>query len=205
MACSLEKYHSDNVFFARSNSVYAYNTLADFYTDANGYLANPNRTTSPVTLRRFQVQYMNLPGLSKPLQPLEAWYYGGYVQDQWHVQIEHDDHGRRSRRHAAVREHGVRQPERRRADVPRREGQQRVHTTAANCPMRNRSGRRAWASTGTSTRIRRHRFAAARGIFTGKPAYVWISNQIGNTGLLTGNIQEDNITTRPFNPNPRFY
>ena len=28
----------------------------DFYTDANGYLANPNRTTSPVTLRRFQVR-----------------------------------------------------------------------------------------------------------------------------------------------------
>jgi hypothetical protein len=34
---------------------------------------------------------------------------------------------------------------------------------------------------------------------------VWISNQIGNQGVLTGNIQEDNITTRPFNPNPRAY
>ena len=74
------------MFFPRSNSAYAYNSLADFYTDANDYLANPNRTTSPVTLRRFQVQYMNLPGLDKPLQPLEAWYVGGYVQDQWHVQ-----------------------------------------------------------------------------------------------------------------------
>jgi hypothetical protein len=59
---SLEKYHSDNVFFARSNSAYAYNTLADFYADANDLLANPNRTTSPITLRRFQVQYSNLPG-----------------------------------------------------------------------------------------------------------------------------------------------
>ena len=34
-----------------SQSVYTYNSLADFYTDANDYLANPNRTTSPVTLR----------------------------------------------------------------------------------------------------------------------------------------------------------
>ena len=24
------------------------------------------------------------------------------------------------------------------------------------------------------------------GIFTGKPLFVWISNQIGNTGVLTG-------------------
>ena len=24
------------------------------------------------------------------------------------------------------------------------------------------------------------------GVFTGRPLYVWISNQIGNTGVLTG-------------------
>ena len=47
---SLERYESENVFFPGSQSVYVYNSLADFYTDANGYLANPNRTTSPVTL-----------------------------------------------------------------------------------------------------------------------------------------------------------
>ena len=34
------------------------------------------------------------------------------------------------------------------------------------------------------------------GIFTGPPAYVWISNQIGNTGVLTGFEQLDN-TTQP--------
>ena len=34
------------------------------------------------------------------------------------------------------------------------------------------------------------------GIFTGRPAYVWISNQIGNTGVLTGFEQLDNTTTR---------
>ena len=32
------------------------------------------------------------------------------------------------------------------------------------------------------------------GVFTGKPAYVWISNQLGNTGVLTGFIQDDNTT-----------
>jgi hypothetical protein len=49
------------------------------------------------------------------------------------------------------------------------------------------------------------------GVFTGKPAYVWISNQIGTTGVLTGfddfrspgaNAQ---MALRPFNPDPHRY
>ena len=45
------------------------------------------------------------------------------------------------------------------------------------------------------------------GVFTGRPAYVWISNQVGNTGMLTGfSIARcDNTTTRPFNPDPDRY
>ena len=43
------------------------------------------------------------------------------------------------------------------------------------------------------------------GVFTGPPAYVWISNQIGNTGVLTGFEQFDNVRTRPWNPNPDAY
>jgi hypothetical protein len=43
------------------------------------------------------------------------------------------------------------------------------------------------------------------GIFTGPPAYVWISNQIGNTGVLTGFDTISNTTARPFNPDPNAY
>ena len=44
------------------------------------------------------------------------------------------------------------------------------------------------------------------GVFTGKPAYVWISNQLGNTGVLTGQHPATTTrTTRPFNPNPTRY
>ena len=49
-----------------------YNSLEDFYTDARDFLANPTRTTSPVTLRRFKVRDSNVPNLDKPLQPLQA-------------------------------------------------------------------------------------------------------------------------------------
>ena len=80
-----ERYDSTNVFFPGSQSVYVYNSLADFYTDANDYLANPNRTMSPVSLRRFQVRWSNIPGQDEPLQPLEVLYAGAYAQDEWAV------------------------------------------------------------------------------------------------------------------------
>ena len=41
------------------------------------------------------------------------------------------------------------------------------------------------------------------GVFTGKPAYVWISNQIGNTGVLTGFIQDENVTNASVQSQPR--
>jgi hypothetical protein len=43
------------------------------------------------------------------------------------------------------------------------------------------------------------------GVFTGRPAYVWISNQIGNNGVLTGFEELNNVTNRPFNPDPSAY
>ena len=70
-----EKFHSDNSFYFGIQSAYSYNTLADFYADANGYLANPNRTVSPVTPANFQVKYLLQPGqTTPPLQPLDVRY-----------------------------------------------------------------------------------------------------------------------------------
>ena len=43
------------------------------------------------------------------------------------------------------------------------------------------------------------------GLFSGKPPYVWISNQIGNTGVLYGFIDTRNTTAYPFNPDPDRY
>jgi hypothetical protein len=43
------------------------------------------------------------------------------------------------------------------------------------------------------------------GLFTGPPLYVWISNQLGNTGVLIGEVLVDNTTAFPFNTNPDRY
>ncbi len=200
---STERYRSENVFFPGAQSVYVYNSLADFYTDANGYLANPNRTTSPVTLRRFQVRWMNIPGLEKPLQPLEVWYSGAYVQDEWAV---------RSNLKVTA---GVRVDTAMFGDTGfansnadslsfRDENGAAVQYSTAKLPDASllwspRVGIN-WAPNEGRTQIR-----GGTGVFTGRPAYVWISNQIGNTGVLTGFEQLDNTTARPFNPNPNKY
>ncbi len=117
---SVEKYHSENVFFPGKQSAYVYNTLSDFYTDLNGYLANPNRTTSPVSLRRFQVRYTNIPGQEKPIQPLAVWYVGRLRAGRVAAEAERDAHGRPPHGRPEVRRHRLRQPQRGRADVPGR-------------------------------------------------------------------------------------
>ena len=58
-----------------------------------------------------------------------------------------------------------------------------------------------WAASGN----RNLQVRGGTGIFTAPPAYVWISNQIGNTGVLTGFLDQTNTTAFPWNPDPNKY
>lgn len=215
---SAERYESENVFFPGSQSVYVYNSLADFYTDANDYLANPNRTSSPVGLRRFQVRYANIPGQTKPIQPLEVFYAGLYGQDEWKVnsklnltvglRIDVPFFGDTGFRNQQVETYTFKDEN----------GKDVKYATDklpdANILWSPRLGFNYDLKGDRSTQIR-----GGTGIFTSRPAYVWISNQIGNNGILTGFEQYDNIPAnapiipvnpgdipgRPFNPNPDTY
>jgi hypothetical protein len=201
---TVERYHSDNVFFPGSQSVYVYNSLSDFYTDANDYLANPNRTTSPVNLAIFQVRWNNIPGQTEPLQPLDVWYGGVYAQDEWRVTRDLTvTYGLR----ADVSSFGNTGYDNPNADAL-------TFRDAAGNPVQYNSGKlpdtkvlwspRAgfnWNVNGSrSTQVR-----GGTGVFTGPPIYVWISNQVGNTGVLTGFADVRNTKTRPWNPNPDAY
>jgi hypothetical protein len=209
---SFERYESENVFFPGSQSVYVYNSLADFYRDSRDYIANPNRTSSPVALRRFQVRWNNIPGQTKPIQPLEVIYAGVYAQDEWQVnkdlrltvglRVDAPFFGDTGYDNALADQLSFREED----------GSTVKYKTDklpdANILWSPRLGFN-WDVTGDrGTQIR-----GGTGIFTGRPAYVWISNQIGNTGVLTGFEQLDNIPAnraitaggRPFNPNPNAY
>jgi hypothetical protein len=201
---SVERYASTNVFFPGAQSVYVYNSLADWYTDANDYIANPNRTVSPITLRRFQVRWSNIPGQTEPTQPLRVTYAGIYLQDEW-----------RPRSNLTVIA-GLR------ADRASFGATAYANTVADTMTFRDRDGNPVQYRTGSlpdasilfSPRLgfnldvggrQRLQIRGGTGLFSGRPAYVWISNQVGNTGVLTGFAQIDNTTTRPFHPDPDYY
>lgn len=202
---SLEKFHSDNSFYFGVQSSYSYNTLADFYADANNFLANPNRTTSPVSLNIFQVRYLLQPGQTQPpLQQLDVYYGSGYLQDEWRPMSNVTVIG------------GLR------VDVPQFKNTAFPNAVADAMTFRDQDGSPVKYSSGAlpdakpywSPRLginwdvtgdQQTQVRGGTGVFTGKPPYVWISNQIGNTGVLSGFIDVRNTTSFPFTTNPDKY
>ncbi len=207
---NVERLEFKNVFFPGSQGVFVYNSIDDFFTDLNGYLANPNRTTSPVTLRRFQYRYANgaleLPtnptlGVPEPVQPTKVWYAGLYLQDEFEV-------AKNINITAGIR-----------ADVPIFDDTGFENQAVAGMTFKDADGNDLKVSTAKlpdpkvllSPRLgfnidvfdnKKLQVRGGTGIFTGRPAFVWISNQIGNNGVLTGFEQIDNTNTRPFTPTP---
>lgn len=202
---AVEKFHSDNSFYFGIQSAYSYSSLADFYTDANGYLANANRTVAPVN-SRFQVKYLLQPGqTTPPLQPLDVFYSSGYFQDEWRMKSN------------VTLTAGLR------VDVPKFGNTAFDNPAADALTFRDQDGSAVqynsgglpettaywspraglnWDITGDgSTQVR-----GGTGLFSGKPPYVWISNQIGNTGVLFGFLDSNSaVNTYPFNPSPDKY
>ncbi len=198
---SFEKYHSMNIFFPSSQSVYSYRSLTDFYTDANAYL---NNVASPVTVARFNVRYANQPGMTSPVQPLDVKYLGLYGQDQWKV------------RDNFTFTYGLRM------EVPF------FGSTGFNNPLVDTLTFRD--GDGSALKLKSEKLPDSNilwspragfnwnpfksgnlqlrggtGMFTARPPYVWISNQIGNNGVLTSIQSLDATVIRRFNPSPTAY
>ena len=196
-----EKYHSKNVFFPGEQSVYVYNSLADFYTDANAYI---NGTTSTAKPALFQVRYNNIPGQTDPIQPLDVYYWSLYGQDEYQL-------SNTLKLTAGLRfdlpVFGATGFDNANADglTFMDENGNPVKYNTAKLPNASvlyspRLGVNWDASGDRSTQVR-----GGTGIFTGKPAYVWISNQVGNTGVLTGFLSTSTTDNYHFNPNPDAY
>lgn len=194
VGANYEKYKSDNLFFPGSHGVYIFNSLSDFYTASTFNLNNPDADTSNVKIARFQLRYSIQPNGEKPLQVLKANKFDLYAQDE--IQI-----GRNFRLTAGVRASIITFDKtallnQNLLDNYRfynENGDSTLAINTGNMPdpkvlWEPRLGFNWDVGGRKSVQVR-----GGSGIFTGRPPYVWLSNQIGNNGVLTGFLDQ-NVT-----------
>lgn len=199
---NFEKYKSNNLFFPASNGVYIFNSLTDFYAAANESLNNGGKPSATNLPARFQFRYSALPGGVEPLQVLKTSRLDLYVQDQYTVN------------------------EKLKISVGLRNAIISFANTAIENPaitaMTFAKGEKFNTGTMPSTQIlweprfsfnydvfgnSKTQLRGGSGVFTGRPPYVFISNQVGNNGVLTGYIDSDNkgATKYGFTSEPNKY
>ena len=77
-----EFFKSSNLFFSGSNGVFIFNSLNDFYAAANESANNGNRPSTVALPFRTQFRYSALPGAVEPLQIFKSNKLDLYVQDE---------------------------------------------------------------------------------------------------------------------------
>ena len=197
-----EKYQSNNLFFPASNGVYIFSSLQSFYAAANESLANGGKPSVTNLPTRFQYRYSALPGAVDPMQVLKTQRIDIYGQDEYQATSKLKlTLGLR----AAVID---------------------IEPTSLENPavtaMTFANGEKLNTSTMPTTQVlweprfgfnydvfgnKKTQLRGGSGIFTGRPPYVFISNQVGNNGVLTGYIDSDNkgTTKYGFTANPGQY
>ena len=198
---NFEKYQSNNLFYPASNGVYIFNSLTDFYTAANQSLANGGK---PSTLApfRFQYRYSALPGAVDPMQTLKSTRLDVYGQDEYQV---NDKLKLTAGLRVAVIDF----------ENTALENSLVTAMTFANGEKFN-TGVLPKTQTLLEPRLgfnynvkgeSKTQFRGGTGVFTGRPPYVFVSNQVGNNGVLTGFIDVSGAAAAGygFTANPEKY
>ncbi len=202
LGVNFESFKFFNQFTPNVNGQYVFNNLADFYTSANAWIANNNMATNPVSLRRYANSYSNLAGGVLWNASTKSYNAGFYIQDDVPLNDKFSI------------TYGTR------IDVPFFGSTGFTNTEVDGFNFVNETGSSTKLSTSQlptpkiminprigfnfdvkgdkSTQIR-----GGAGLFSGRPAFVWISNQIGNNGVQSGSIFTDNTTIFPFSPDVR--
>lgn len=197
-----ERYKSNNLFYPASNGVYIFNSLADFYTAANQSLA-AGGAPSAFAPARFQLRYSALEGAAEPLQTLEVDRFDVYGQDEWQAL------------------NNLRLTFGLRASVINLDRTEMLENPAVSA-MTFANGETFNTSNGPKSSIlweprvgfnydvfnnQITQLRGGSGIFTGRPPYVFLSNSIGNNGVLTGfiDVSGANAANYGFTARPNDY
>jgi hypothetical protein len=199
VGANYEYYKSNNSFYFANNSVYQYNSLADFKKIAE----NPADTS--VTLRRFQLRYSLAPDGKFPYQVLEAHKTDLYGQDEYSV---FDNLKLTVGLRASVINFGNTALENTLVsglNFVTQEDSSLYKINTGKMPgtkvlWEPRFGFNYDVFKNKKTQVR-----GGTGLFTGRPPYVFLSNQIGNNGVLNNLISVPTTKAYPFNPNPATY
>lgn len=176
-----ERFVSNNLFFPASNGVYTYNSVQEFLNAVSATAANNNAPTNQFLPSRFQYRYSALEGGAEPLQILKSNKLDLYVQEEY----KPSDNLRLT---LGLRATGV--------DF---ENTALENSIVSNLTFAN--GEKF--STGTMPKTQylfEPRFGfnldinnngnlilrGGTGVFTGRPPMIFVSNAIGNNGVLTG-------------------
>ncbi len=197
---AFESFTFTNGFTPLINGIYTFNNLQDFYTAGDAYLANQNRTFSPVFMRNYRANFSNLPGGAPWLVTTKARNIAAYIQDELNLQPNFN------------LTYGVR------FEVPYFVGQGFTNTEVDGFNFIDNNGQPTKLSTsqlpsgklmispriGFNYDIKGDKSTQVRGgvgLFTGRPPFVNVSNQMGNNGVLNGGVNFSNTAAYPFSPN----
>jgi Carboxypeptidase regulatory-like domain len=207
---NFESFKFFNQFTPQIQGFYIFNSLTDFYTSANAFIANPAMTTNPVSIRRFILNYSSLPNQELWNAVTKANNIGAYVQDEWQIQDNLSiTYGVRFDV-PFFNSNGVNNPQ---VDgysfVDEKGNPAKLSTSqlpSTKLMINPRFGFNLDVNGNKKTQIR-----GGLGLFSGRPAFVFISNAVGNNGMQSGGFSDDQritngvITTPlvkyPFNPN----
>jgi len=187
---NFEYFKFDNGFTPTYYGQFVFNSLDDFYKSANG--------DASINTRRYVLTYSALPGKAIPLATTRAYQPGIYIQD------EVNTFGDRLKLTFGLRadmpifgKSALRNPEVETFTFKDADGQAlKLNTSKLPDPKVLFSPRLGfnWDVKGDRTlQIR-----GGSGIFSGRPAFVWISNQVSNNGILTGSFTFNDTKNYPF-------
>jgi len=202
LGANFESYKSNNLFYPASNGVYIFNSLADFYAAANQSIA-AGGAPSTLAPARFQLRYSALPGAVDPMQVLKTTRFDFYAQDDWAVTKDLKvSYGVRT----ALIGFGNTAIENKAVSAMTFANGERFNTGTlpkTQLLLEPRLGFNWDARGDKKTQVR-----GGTGVFTGRPPYVFVSNQVGNNGVLTGFIDVSGAAAAGYgftsNPNKYF-